>query len=341
MATQKPVEKQEYANKEERLAALRSKGRSLNKKLGIEGISIASDLKAWKRAAFGIPELDVIIGGGIPHGLFSCIWGGPGSGKTSAAMSLAAQAQREGKIVYWIALEALDVARAEKFGVNLDELMIGQFPQAEQALDTIIEYAKEKLVDVIILDSIHSLAPKAMQENSKGDKSLTDETMALLARKLSEFFKWAADPVKRGEVAILLIGQTRMQVGFISIEALTGGNALHHGCKLIIRNRRGAKDEAPTQKIKNEETGKTEEKIIGFNGVFKLEKVQVPGAKTEGTVISRPYYFESGYELPKHIVEEEKEIAEALKPSEATPDFDEGALDPKPVKKTRKKSKES
>lgn len=308
MAEKKPIEKQEYANKEERLAALRSKGRSLNKKLGIEGITIASDLVPWKRAAFGIPELDTIIGGGIPHGNFTTLWGGPGSGKTSAAFKLAAEAQKAGKIVYWIALEPFDALRAKQFGVNLDELMIGQFPQAEQALDTIIDYARDKLVDVIILDSIHSLSPKGEQENSKGEKSVGEDTMALLARKLSQFFKMAIDPVKRAEVAVLLIGQTRMQVGFISIEALTGGNALHHFSKLIIRNRRGAKDEAPVQKVKNEETGKTEDVITGFNGVFKLEKVQVPGAKTEGTVISRPYYYESGYDLPKYLVEENAEI---------------------------------
>lgn len=296
MATQKPTEKQVFANQDEQLAALKSEGRSLNKKFGIEGITMASDLKPWKRAAFGIPELDAVIGGGIPHGLFTCIWGGPGSGKTTAAMKLVAQAQKEGKVAYWIALEALDVARAEQFGVDLDRLAIGQFPQAEQALDSIVSVARKGLASIIVLDSIHSLAPKGMQENSKGEKSLSDETMAILARKLSEFFKIASDPIKRAEIAVLLIGQTRMQVGFITIEALTGGNALHHGCKLIIRNRRGAKDDAPREKIKNGD--KTEEVIVGFPGVFKLEKVQVPNAKTEGTVVQVPYYFETGYDKP-------------------------------------------
>lgn len=368
MADKKPVEKQVYNTKEERLAALRSKGRSLNKSLGIQGITVASDLVPWKRAAFGISELDSIIGGGIPHGNFTTLWGGPGCGKTSAAFKLAATAQKEGKIVYWIALEPFDAVRAAQFGVNLNELMIGQFPQAEQALDTIIDYSRDKLVDVIILDSIHSLSPKGEQENSKGEKSVGDDTMALLARKLSQFFKMAIDPIKRAEVAVLLIGQTRMQVGFISIEALTGGNALHHFSKLIIRNRRGAKDEAPTQKIKNEETGKTEESVIGFNGVFKLEKVQVPGAKTEGTVMSRPYYFESGYDLPQYILDENAQIEKATSGNNVeeesaplsetnpyakdkkalkrsvisstkieTPDFDEGALSPEPKKKGRPK----
>lgn len=306
MATKKPIQKQEYKNKEEKLAALKAKGRALNTKLGIEGISVASDLTPWKRASFGIPELDAMTGGGIPHGNFTTLWGGPGSGKTSTAFKLAAKAQAEGKIVYWIPLEPFDSLRAAQFGVNLDELIIGQFPQAEMALDTIIEYTREKLVDVIVLDSIHSLAPKGMQENSKGEKSLADETMALLARKLSDFFKIAIDPVKRSETAVLLIGQTRMKVGFITIEALTGGNALHHYSKMIIRQRRGATDDAPYDY--KETDGKKEKVLIGFQTIYKMDKVQVSGSKSEGSTLAIPYYYESGFELPKEIKEENAAI---------------------------------
>jgi RecA/RadA recombinase len=316
MAT-KPVQNQEFANNKERLAAIKADARARNKSVGLEGITMASDLKPWRRAAFGIPELDAITGGGIPHGNFTTLWGGPGCGKTTAALRLAANAQKEGKLVYYIALEPFDPARAEWAGVNLDEMAVGQFPKAEQSLDTIIQYAQKKLVDVIILDSIHSLAPHAMMENSKGDKSMLDENMGLLARKLSDFFKWSIDPVKRAEVAVLLIGQTRMQIGFISIEALTGGNALHHASKLIIRERRGAKDDAPRQITYPE--GKKVETITGFPAVFKLEKVQVPDAKPEQTIIQVPYYFESGYDLPQYIKEENEEIAKATKVSEPSP----------------------
>lgn len=351
MAT-KPVQKQVFATKEERLAALRAKGNALNKKLGIEVVTVASDLAPVRRAAFGIPELDAILGGGIPHGSFTTLWGGPGSGKTSSAFKLTAQAQREGKIVLWIPLEPLDAVRAEKFGVNLEELQIAQAPQAEQVLDIIVDYTRDKLVDVIVLDSIHSLAPKGMQENSKGEKSLADETMAILARKLSEFFKIATDPIKRSETAVLLIGQTRMKVGFITIEALTGGNALHHGSRLIIRQRRGASDEAPYINKKNESTQKTEKVIIGFPTVYKLEKVQVSGCKPEQTVLTLPYYYETGFDLPQDVEKENKEIKQSLAESNPhatdkealkravisstkieVPDFDEGALDPKPKNK--------
>jgi RecA/RadA recombinase len=311
MADKKPVQRQEYATKEERLAALRAKGRDLNKKLGIEVISVASDLTPIQKASFGIPELDALTGGGIPHGNFTVLWGSPGCAKTSTAFKLVSTAQKAGKIVYYLALEPIDTIRAQQFGVNLDELQIGKFPQAEMALDTIIDYARNKLVDVIVLDSIHSLAPKGMQENSKGEKSLSEETISILARKLSEFFKVAADPIKRANIAVLLIGQTRTQIGFISIEALTGGNALHHAAKLIIRQRRGAKDEAPRAIVENDK-GKKEEVIIGFSTVYKLDKVQVSGSKTEGSVLALPYYYETGFEEPQSIIEEKKEIAEAL-----------------------------
>ena len=130
---------------------------------------------------------------------------------------MAATAQKEGKIVYWIPLEPFDPIRAAQFGINLDEMMIGQFPQAEQALDTIVDYTRDKLVDLIVLDSIHSLAPKGMQENSKGEKSLSEETMAIRPVNCQSSLRLPVTLLE--STNLLLIGQTRMKVGFITIEA--------------------------------------------------------------------------------------------------------------------------
>ena len=309
MAT-KPVVKQEFANKAERLAALRSKVAGTNKALGIKGVQLASSLAPKDRASFGVKELDEMTGGGLVHGAFVTVWGGPGSGKTTLAYKTAAQAQKEGKIVYWIALENFDAERAAQFGVKLDELMVGQFPQAEMCLDTIIAYAREKLVDVIILDSIHSMSPKAEQENSKGEKSTADNSMGLLARKLSQFFPMAIDPIKRSNIAVMLIGQTRMSIGFISFEHLSGGNALLHNSRMTMRMRRGAADDAP-KKISYIEDGEKKKKVeetIGFNCVCKLDKVQVTGSKPEGSITAVPYYYESGFELPQFIKDENADI---------------------------------
>lgn len=312
MADKKPVVRPEYKNNAERLAALKRAARSTNTKLGIECVTMASDISDTKRAPFGIKEVDDFCGGGIPHGSFTVIWGGAGSGKTTLGLNLAKRAQDDGKLVAWIGLEPFPKDRAELFKINLDEMPVISCPQAEQSLDIIIEYARKKLVDVIILDSIHSLAPKAIQENAKGEKSLSDDTMARLASKLSDFFKIAIDPIKRSEMAVLFIGQTRLKLGIISIDCLTGGNALLHNSRLTIHTRRGAKDDSPTKRYTNVD-GKKVEEIIGFPCVLKLDKVQVSGSQKEQSVLSIPYYYESGFELPKEIKEEvaqeEAEIA--------------------------------
>jgi hypothetical protein len=120
----------------------------------------------------------------------------------------------------------------------------------------------------------------------------------------------AIDPIKRSNIAVMLIGQTRMSIGFISFEHLSGGNALLHNSRMTMRMRRGAADDAP-KKISYIEDGEKKKKVeetIGFNCVCKLDKVQVTGSKPEGSVTAVPYYYESGFELPQFIQDENKEI---------------------------------
>lgn len=328
MAT-KPIQKQEFASKEERLAALKIKRASINKSLGIKGITLASDLTPYERCPSDIPELDEATGGFLIHGGFVCVWGGKGSSKTTLALKTAARAQREGKIVAWLAGENYDIERMKWAGINLEELQLIQVPQAEMFLDIIIDFARNKLVDVIILDSIHSISPKAEQEDKKGIKSTADYSMGLLARKLSQFFPMAIDPIKRAKIAVLLIGQTRMNIGYIAFEHLSGGNALLHNCRLILKLSRGAQDDAP-KKITWELTGEKDEEgnlllgkdklpkkkkveeTIGFAANYRFDAVQVSHCKPERTVISVPYYFESGYDLPKFIQEENAEIEKSM-----------------------------
>jgi RecA/RadA recombinase len=231
---------------------------------------------------------------------------------------LTASAQKQGKLVYYIALEPYDQARACQFGVNPNKLLLGEFPQAEQSLDTIIDFSRKKLVDLIILDSIHSLSPKGEQEDKKGEKSVGDDTMALLARKLSQFFRMAIDPVKRGEVAVVLIGQTRIGLnGIFAIEQLSGGNALHHYSKGIVHIKKGQKADAPTEKKATGDLTKSGNKSyesvqIGFDCVLKVDKCQIDGMASEGSAIHLPYYYDTGFYLPerlkKEIEQEEAEI---------------------------------
>ncbi len=278
--------------------------RGINKKFGVNSIKFGRDLIQAEKIPFGVKELDDLLGGGIPYGYFTTLWGASSSGKTTLAYNLIVSAQKLNKTPLYIALEPFDKDRAFTMGVDVDNLMVATFPIAEESLDTIIEVSKKKVVDVIILDSIHSLSPKRemlaksvesneIEEDTTEIKSVENESMALLASRLSQFFRMATHFVSTGKVAVLLIGQTRTNIGFIALDKLSGGNALLHYSKLILHIRRGQKADAPTEKYK--EDGKTKSKIVGFNSVIKIDKTQITGTKPELSEIDIPYYFESGF----------------------------------------------
>lgn len=297
MPKKKKEEKIEFNTPEERKAHLKKKLNEINRKYGAKLITFASQEQEWEKQAIGIKEVDEFLGGGIPKGRFSVIWGNSGSGKSTLAYHLTAQAQKEGQSVAYIDLEnSFNPERASKFGIDLNELIIAHFPIAEESLDFMIELAKDKLVDVIILDSIHGLAPKGEQQEKSGkQKSLDKDTMALLARKLSQFFRMASHHIYKGKVAVLLIGQTRTDIGgFIAFQKLSGGNALKHNAVLIVHIRRGQKTDFPRRKYKDEE-GKVKHEIIGFDAVLKIDKTQVSGTKVELSEIHLPCYFKSGF----------------------------------------------
>ncbi len=289
--------------KKERLELLHKSMREINKDAKKDVIHFGKDEDDVEKISVGVPEIDELLGGGIAYGRVSTIWGGAGSGKTTVGYSLVTSAQKKGKIVYYIALEGFDPKRAKKMGVDLDSLLVGHFSKAEPALDSIVKFAREGLVDVIILDSIQALSPKNEQEEKSGKhKSLEKDTMALIARKLSQFFRVAIDPIGRNKVAVFLIGQTRTSLGsFIALEQLSGGNSLRHYSKLILHIRRGQKADSPIEKYKEyytedgKEKYKTKTRIVGFDCVVVLDKTQITGTKIERTKIHIPYYYESGF----------------------------------------------
>jgi recombination protein RecA len=266
-------------------------------------LKFAKDEPEPTRTLFGLKELDELTGG-VPSKRFSIIWGPKSAGKSTLANMLISQAQKNHKICALIDLEkAYDKKRAELFGVNVDDLVIGNaFDNAEQAMDTLIAMCKEKAIDFIVIDSIQALSPKGEQETKKGKlKSVEDDEMALLARKLSKFFRVSASGVYKGDVTIILIGQTRMDIGgFIALETLSGGHALQHWSTMTLQIRRGPKAESPTEKIVLEETDEEGkpikvERIIGFQAIIKLEKIKISGAKMEGSDIRLPFFFEKGF----------------------------------------------
>lgn len=270
----------------------------INNKLGGTFLNYASTIEEVKRLPFKHKILNDLTGGGVPFGRTTCIYGSKGCGKSSIAYELAAEGQKMGKIVLYADIErSFSPERAKMFGVDVDSLIYGAFYNAEQPMDAIIALCKEKAADIIIIDSIQGLSPKAEQETAKGvEKSVEDDSMALLARKLSQFFRMAIPYVDEAKAALILIGQSRLDLGgFIKLERLSGGHALLHNCRLILKTRRGSSSDAPTEKVLNPETGKKEEVLLGFDAVISVEKSQISGC-IEGRDIHIPYLFEKGFD---------------------------------------------
>ncbi|GEN25458.1 recombinase RecA [Halomonas cupida] len=169
--------------------------------------------------------LDVALGiGGLPYGRVVEIFGPESSGKTTLTLSVIAQAQREGKTCAFIDAEhALDPSYAEKLGVNLDDLLVSQPDTGEQALEICDMLVRSGGVDVIIIDSVAALTPRAEIEGEMGDSHV-----GLQARLMSQALRKITGNIKNANCMVVFINQIRMKIGvmFGSPETTTGGNAL-------------------------------------------------------------------------------------------------------------------
>jgi recombination protein RecA len=289
----KKLEKEEIRklSSEEKRAILKGEIALINKKYKKQVLSFGHD-KLLQRIPFKSIELNKITGGGAPCGRFSVIWGSKGSGKTTNCYDLVANAQEQGKTCLWIDFErSFDPIWATAQGVNVDDLVLAPaFSNAEEAMDMIMTLTKTQAIDLIIIDSIQGLSPMGEQETKKGvERSMADDTMALLARKLSQFFRMSAGKVAESDCTVVMIGQTRMDLGgYITLEKLSGGNALEHWSSLTLHVRRGPKADAPTRK----EDGK--DITDGFDMVCRVDKSKV-GAD-EGKTCHVKFRFGKGIE---------------------------------------------
>jgi recombination protein RecA len=277
--------------------------RELNKgKKGI--INYASTLENRERQSFGYKCLDKLTGGGILRGSFTTLYGHKGCGKSTIAYKLIATAQKENKICAYLDVErSYDPEWAKKFGVDTEKLVYIACPIAEEVLDILIKLCREKVVDFICLDSIQGLSPSGEQYEGKAkkEKSVEADTMALLARKLSQFFRMAMPYVAEAKCAVLLIGQVRTDLGsFIKMDTLSGGHALLHNSRLILKIRRGQKADALTEKVEKivldeegDEVKKKVNKIVGFDCVISVEKSQVKDC-IENEEVHIPFHFIKG-----------------------------------------------
>lgn len=187
--------------------------------------------------------LDIALGiGGLPMGRIVEIFGPESSGKTTLTLELIAQAQKQGKTCAFIDAEhALDPIYAAKLGVNTNELLVSQPDNGEQALEICDALVRSGAVDVVIVDSVAALTPKAEIEGDMGDSHV-----GLQARLMSQALRKLTGNIKAANCLVVFINQIRMKIGvmFGNPETTTGGNALkfYASVRLDIRRTGAIKD---------------------------------------------------------------------------------------------------
>lgn len=180
------------------------------------------DIEAVSSGSLG---LDIALGiGGLPKGRIVEIYGPESSGKTTLALHTVAEAQKKGGICAFIDAEhALDPVYARKLGVNIDELLISQPDTGEQALEICDTLVRSGAVDVLVIDSVAALVPKAELEGEMGDA-----LPGLQARLMSQALRKLTASINKSNTMVIFINQIRMKIGVMygSPETTTGGNAL-------------------------------------------------------------------------------------------------------------------
>ena len=198
------------------------------------------DIEAISTGSLGI---DIALGiGGLPKGRIIEIFGPESSGKTTLALSVIAQAQKKGGTCAFIDAEhALDPSYAKKIGVDIDNLLISQPDAGEQALEIADTLVRSGAIDVLVVDSVAALVPKAELEGEMGDSH-----MGLQARLMSQALRKLTSTVSRSNTLIIFINQIRMKIGvmFGNPETTTGGNALkfYASVRMDIRRTGSIKD---------------------------------------------------------------------------------------------------
>ena len=263
----------ETKNQNEKLKALELAVSTIEKQFGKGSIMrlganerLHKDIEA---ISTGSLSLDIALGiGGLPKGRIVEIYGPESSGKTTLALSVIAQAQKKGGVVAYVDAEhALDVSYARRLGVNTEDLLLSQPDTGEQALEITETLVRSGAIDVLVIDSVAALVPRAEIEGEMGDSH-----MGLQARLMSQALRKLTAAINRSHTLVIFINQIRMKIGvmFGNPETTTGGNALKFYASVRLDVRRiGA--------IKNGE------EVIGSRTAVKVvkNKMAPPFTKTE------------------------------------------------------------
>ena len=212
-------------NRKKALAAALSQ---IEKQFGKGSVMRMGDANAVRNIeviSTGSLSLDLALGvGGVPKGRVVEIYGPESSGKTTMTLHVVAEAQKKGGTCAFVDAEhALDPVYAEKLGVDMDELLVSQPDTGEQALEITDMLVRSGAVDVVVVDSVAALTPKAEIEGDMGDSHV-----GLQARLMSQALRKLTANIKRSNCIVIFINQIRMKIGvmFGSPETTTGGNAL-------------------------------------------------------------------------------------------------------------------
>ncbi|MBM3227686.1 recombinase RecA [Candidatus Peribacteria bacterium] len=240
----------------------------IEKQYGQGAVMRMGDEKAVNIEKFssGSLSLDLALGGGIPKGRIIEIFGPESSGKTTLALHAIAEAQRTGGRAAFIDAEhALDVTYARKIGVDVDNLLVSQPNDGEEALEIAETLVRSTAIDVVVIDSVAALTPRAEIEGMMGDSH-----MGLQARLMSQALRKLTSIVSRTNCSVIFINQIRMKIGvmFGNPETTTGGNALKFYATIRLDVRR-------IDKILEKAASGEEQTIIGSRTRVKVVKNKV------------------------------------------------------------------
>ena len=273
--------------------------------------------------------LDVALGiGGLPRGRIVEIYGPESSGKTTLTLSVIAQAQKMGGTAAFIDAEhALDPVYAEKLGVNIDDLIVSQPDTGEQALEVAEMLVRSGAVDVLVVDSVAALVPKAEIEGEMGDSHV-----GLQARLLSQAMRKLTGTIKQTNCLVIFINQIRMKIGvmFGNPETTTGGNALkfYSSVRLDIRRTGAVKEgeevigsETRVKVVKNKVAPpfrQAEFQILYGKGIYRMGEVIDLGVKLNLIEKSGAWYSYKGDKIGQgkanaaRFLEENPQISEII-----------------------------
>ncbi len=276
--------------------------------------------------------LDIALGiGGLPKGRIIEIYGPESSGKTTLALHVAAEAQKlNGTCAFVDAEHALDPAYARKLGCNVDELLISQPDTGEQALEIADTLVRSGAVDVLVIDSVAALVPRAELEGEMGDSH-----MGLQARLMSQALRKLTSSISKSNCMVIFINQIRMKIGvmFGNPETTSGGNALkfYASVRLDIRRIGAIKDkeeivgnQTRVKVVKNKVAPPF--KVIEFDimygeGVSKMGELIDLGVKANVVEKAGSWYsykdqrIGQGRENAKQFLRENEEVANAIESS--------------------------